>query len=171
MSRIETVVTYLEMRSAPARSPIAAPRDDLALVRAVRPTVRFYRWLYDGVGGPWLWTDRRKLDAAALAAVIQDDAVEVWVAWAGGVPIGYYELDRRTPRDVELAYFGLLPEWSGQKLGPWLLDEAIRRAWSYAPARFWVHTQTLDDPRALPLYEKLGFVRYKQEPLVVDVTL
>jgi GNAT superfamily N-acetyltransferase len=167
MSKIETIVTWLEMKAPPAHAPIV--RDDLQVSR-VRPTVRFYRFLYDGVGGPWLWIDRKRIDDAALAQIIEDDAVEVWVAWSGGVPVGYFELDRRAPPEIELAYFGLFPEWSGKKIGPWLLDRAIRTAWSYSPSRFWVHTQTLDDPRALPLYEKLGFVRYKQHPHTIEIT-
>lgn len=173
MSLVETVITYLEMRAPPAHPPVPAPREDLAVVRAVRPTVAYYRWLYERVGAPWLWVDRRRLDDAALARAIQDVAVEVHVLHVGGVPAGYVELDRRAPPDVELAYFGLMPEFLGQKLGPWLLDWAIREVWASrpAPARFWVHTQTLDDPRALPLYQRLGFTPYKEERVRLDIRL
>jgi GNAT superfamily N-acetyltransferase len=170
VKQVETVVTYLEMRAPPApeQAPVAPPREGLALVHAQAPTVAFYRRLYEAVGAPWLWTDRSKLDDAALAAIVRDPAVEVWVLWSRGVPAGYVELDRRAPPEIELAYFGLVPEFLGQRLGPYLLDQAIRRAWSYAPARFWVHTQTLDHPAALPLYQKLGFVAYKTETIWVD---
>jgi len=168
MKQIETVVTHLEMHAPPAHAAIAPPRDELAIVRAAPPTVRFYRFLYDGVGDPWLWTDRKKLDDGALAAIVCDPAVEVWVLWAAGAPAGYAELDRRAPPDIELAYFGLLPEFTGRRLGAYLLDQTIRRAWSYAPERFWVHTQTLDHPAALPLYQKLGFVPFKTETILVD---
>ena len=34
---------------------------------------------------------------------------------------------------------------------------------SHEIERLWVHTNTLDHPRALPLYQKLGFVPYAQE--------
>lgn len=159
------------MREPPAAPAVSAPRPDLALVRAGRPTVAFYRFLYDRVGAAWLWTDRRRLDDAQLAAIVHDDAVKVHVAWAGGVPAGYAELDRRAPPDVELAYFGLMPEFIGQRLGPWLLDRAIRLAWEPRPARLWVHTQTLDHPSALPLYCKAGFVPYREERISVDVSL
>jgi GNAT superfamily N-acetyltransferase len=171
MSRLTTTVTYLEMKALPSRPAIEAPQANLTLVRAHRPTTAFYRWLYERVGAPWLWTDRRRLDDAALRLILDDDRVEVWVCYVAGVPAGYFELDRRLPPDIELAYFGLLPEFIGQRLGPWLLDRSIATAWSYAPARFWVHTQTLDHPRALPLYRDLGFVAYKEEPLVMDVQL
>ena len=40
---------------------------------------------------------------------------------------------------------------------------AIDIAWTYEPARLWVHTNTLDHPKALPLYQRFGFKPYKQE--------
>jgi GNAT superfamily N-acetyltransferase len=171
MAILETTVTYLEMHAAPAHAPLEPPRPDLTIVHARQPTVAYYRWLYDTVGAPWLWTDRRKLDDAQLASIVQRADVEVWVLYAAGVPAGYVELDRRLPPEIELGYFGLMPEFIGQRLGPWLLDWAIRRAWSYAPSRFWVHTQTLDHPRALALYQQLGFRTYKEEKITVDVKL
>jgi GNAT superfamily N-acetyltransferase len=167
-NKVETVVTYLEMRAPPAERPSPAPRDDLAIVRAESPTVSFYRYLYDTIGADWLWTDRKKLDHAALEAVLADAAVEVWVLWAAGVPAGYVELDRRAANEIEIAYFGLIPEFIGQGLGTYLLDWAIHRSWSYSPSRLWVHTQTLDHPRALAVYQKLGFVPYKTETISVD---
>jgi GNAT superfamily N-acetyltransferase len=171
MAKLTTIVSFLEMRAPPQRPAIAPPRDDLSIVHARRPTTAFYRFLYDRVGSAWLWTDRRRLSDAELRAILDDEQVEVWVLQVGGVPAGYVELDRRVPLEIELAYFGLMPEFLGARLGPHLLDWAIRRAWSYSPTRFWVHTQTLDHPRALPLYQQLGFVKYKEEPLLVDVEL
>ena len=86
--KIESVVTSLEMFAPLAGPPIAPPRADLAIVQAVHPTVSFYRYLYDTVGAPWLWTDRRKLGDAELAAVVQHPAVQVFVLHLAGVPAG-----------------------------------------------------------------------------------
>lgn len=166
--KIESVVTHLEMTELPARPLLAPPRGDLAVVRAVRPTVSFYRYLYDTIGEAWLWGDRRKLDDAALAAVVQDPAVEVHVLHAAGVPAGFAELDRRVPGEIELAYFGVVPDFIGQKLGPYLLDWAIGAAWSHGPRRFWVHTCTLDHPSALPMYKRAGFRVFHREVEVAD---
>jgi len=169
VKKIETVVTYLEMRAPPADERLSpAPRDDLSIVRAESPTTSFYRYLYETIGADWLWTDRKKIDDQALKAILHDPAVEVWVLWAAGVPAGYVELDRRAPNEIEVAFFGLIPEFIGQGLGTYLLDWAIHQAWSYEPSRLWVHTQTLDHPRALSVYQKLGFTPYKTEAIQVD---
>lgn len=166
--KIESVITSLEMLAPPAALPLPPPRDGLAIVQAEHPTISFYRYLYDTVGEPWLWGDRRKLSDAALAAIVQHPAVEVFVLWVHGVPAGYAELDGRVEGEVELAYFGLLPEFIGRKLGPYLLDWAIRTAWARDPRRVWVHTCTLDHPGALAMYERAGFVPYQREQEVGD---
>jgi GNAT superfamily N-acetyltransferase len=161
-------ITYLQMAAKPAR-PAAHPPHNLhvALLRARQPTVAFYRFLYSNVGADWLWYERRAMDDDELAAIIQDDEVEVYVLYVEGVPAGYAELDRRTKPEIELAYFGLMPEFIGRGLGDYLLSTAIDIAWSYEPSRLWVNTNTLDHPRALPLYQRHGFVPYGQEQRIV----
>jgi GNAT superfamily N-acetyltransferase len=167
--KLTTVVTYLEMHAPPGEPPRAPPPGlRVEVIEAVRPTVPFYRWLYGAVGEPWLWTDRHKLDDAALVAILEDPAVQVHVLHVDGAPAGYAELDGRQPPDVELAYFGLLPDFIGRGLGRFLLDWAVQRAFSTAPRRLWVHTQTLDHPRALPVYQAAGFRAYRSETILVD---
>jgi GNAT superfamily N-acetyltransferase len=157
---IETLVTYLEMTAPPTRPARPAPRGDLEIRRAQRPTISFYRYLYAAVGEPWTWTVRRCLSDAELAAILNDQKVEVNVLWVAGVPAGYAELDRRAPQDIELTYFGLLPEFIGQGLGAYLLDWAIRHAWRMRPRRLWLHTCDLDHPGALGVYQRSGFRIY-----------
>ena len=167
--KLANTVTYLEMRSRPPQPTLHPPRGrHVALLRCQRPNVGFYRFLYNSVGGPWLWWERRALDDATLAEIVQDERVEIYVLYLDGQPAGYAELDRRRKLEIELAYFGLLPEFVGQRLGPYLLASAIDIAWSYEPTRLWVNTNTLDHPKALPLYQRMGFVPYAQERKVID---
>jgi GNAT superfamily N-acetyltransferase len=56
-----------------------------------------------------------------------------------------------------------MPEWTGRKLGPWLLGSAVFEAFSRGAAETTVNTCTLDHPAALPLYQKLGFKPVAQE--------
>ena len=157
-------VTYLEMTRRPSLPPTPPPHNiHVALLRARKPAVRFYRYLYDAIGAPWLWYERRAMDDETLSEIIHDEGVEIYVLYVEGAPAGYAELDRRKEPDIEVAYFGLMPEFIGRGLGAYLLTSAIDIAWSYEPARLWIHTNTLDHPRALPLYQRLGFQPYKQE--------
>lgn len=164
---LDVTITYLEMRERPARGPARLPRltEKLALMRAERPTVGFYRYLYNAVGGPWRWYERNQLSDEALAAIVQDEKVEVCVLYYGGAPAGYAELDLRHENEIELAYFGLIPDYIGLGLGKYLLDWAIDSAWERRPERLWVNTCTLDHPAALPVYQKAGFLPYDQEEI------
>lgn len=166
--KLEMIITYLEMAKPGALRPAPHRAEAIAIIRARRPTVSFYRYLYDTVGGPWMWFERRKTADRELARVIHDPLVEVYVMYLDGVPAGYAELDRRQPGEVELAYFGLMPEFIGRGLGRYLLEWAIARAFEDDAARFWVHTCNFDHPGALAVYQRGGFRAYRQERLVID---
>lgn len=166
--KIRSVITYLEMAEPPADPPPAAPKWDLTLRRIERPAVAFYRDLYDRVGKPWLWIDRRKLNDEELAAIITDPAVEVHVLYEGDRFVGYVELDRRSPPDIEIAYFGIVPEMIGRGVGAYLLRQAVDMAFGYGALRVWLHTCTLDHPKAAEFYQKAGFRAYKTEVEILD---
>jgi GNAT superfamily N-acetyltransferase len=157
---IETLVTFLEMTGPPRAPALPPPCAGLEVRRARSPAVSFYRYLYGTIGADWTWVMRQLLSDDELRQILEDPAVEVNVLWFEGVPAGLAELDRREKPDIELAYFGLMPDFIGQGLGRWLLDWAIRHAWRAAPRRLWVHTCDLDHPRALRVYEKSGFRVY-----------
>jgi GNAT superfamily N-acetyltransferase len=161
-SELEVVTTYLEMTEPPTRPTISCPPGQYAVLRLERPSVQFYRYLYNLIGERWMWTDRRKLSDAALDAEINAEGVEIYVLYAGGEPAGYVELDRRPKPDIHIAYFGLAPLFIGRGLGRYLLNWAIDLAWSHGPQRLLVNTWSLDHPRAFANYQKAGFRPYRQ---------
>jgi GNAT superfamily N-acetyltransferase len=97
-----------------------------------------------------------------VAEHLASGGVEIWLLTVAGTPAGYFEL-HRTAHEVEICYFGLLPEFIGQRLGPALLTVAVREAWASEPERVWLHTCSLDHPSAVRNYERVGFVPYRQE--------
>jgi GNAT superfamily N-acetyltransferase len=159
---MKVTITYLEMFAHPQRL-VQPPREGLAVVHAKKPTVAYYRFLYDAVGRDYDWTSRKKLSDTDLAALLDDLRLEVHVLMVDGVPAGFAELDRRIEGEIELVQFGLMPEFIGQGLGRYFLHWTIDKAWSYQPKRFWLHTCTKDHPAALPNYLKAGFALYKEE--------
>ncbi|MEX0924220.1 MAG: GNAT family acetyltransferase [Rhodovibrionaceae bacterium] len=167
--KLAYTITYLEMTAPPQLEPVHPPVDlRLALLHAERPSVAFYRYLYNAIGRDWLWWERRLLGDAELAAIVQDPRVEIYVLYAGGVPAGYFEIDRRQKDSVDLAYFGLLPDFVGRGLGSYFLTIAIETAWSSNPQRVTVNTNSLDHPRALPLYQRMGFEPVGQKRMKID---
>ena len=164
LGTVDTVVTCLEMLSRPTRpSPHPPSSVRTALIRAEPPTVSFYRYLYNTVGGDWTWVSRRLMSDDELRGHITDPKVEIYVLYVDGAPAGYGEIDRRAgDRDVELAYFGLMPDFIGRGVGRYLLDTIVDIAWTGPTSRLWVHTCDLDHPRAIGTYQKAGFVPFDQ---------
>lgn len=167
--RIPMVVTFLEMTSKPSALPPPVPRGKIAIIRAMNPPVHFYRYLYDTIGDPYYWVDRRKLSDLELAAIIHDQKEEVYVLYTDGNPAGLAELDLRESGIAQLAYFGLMPEAIGKRLGYYFLYQAIANAWVHPITKLLVNTCTLDHPRALPLYQRLGFVAYSREDRYIEL--
>jgi GNAT superfamily N-acetyltransferase len=159
---MQVKVYYLEMLARPQRA-VPAPSSGLAVIHAKNPTVPYYRFLYNTVGQDYHWLSRGRLADEELAEVVQHAQNEIHVLHVDGVPAGFAELDRRTANDIELVQFGLMPEFIGRGLGKYFLQWTIDRAWSYQPGRFWLHTCTLDHPRALPNYLEAGFTVFKEE--------
>jgi GNAT superfamily N-acetyltransferase len=168
IDEIETVITYLQMTAAPNSPSPNAPMGQMAVMRAEKPTLAFYRFLYNTVGGDHMWWERRVMPDNQLLAAVQADNVDVFVFYVGGVPAGYFELTTyENGKDIELAYFGLMPEFIGQGYGAYLLRVAIDEAWSRHPARIIVNTCNLDHPNALLNYQRAGFEVYAQKTRVI----
>ena len=160
-------ITHLEML-APLSQAVPRPAGQLAIIRAHEPPVHFYRYLYNTVGASHVWVDRRRLDDAALADIIHAPKIEIYVLHVGGCPAGYAELNFAKPAEADLAYFGLMPEFTGRGFGRFFLAETIHIAWARDIERLTVQTCTMDHPAALPLYQRLGFSPYAQSEDVLE---
>jgi GNAT superfamily N-acetyltransferase len=167
--KIDVTITYLRQDVRPA--PVSAPHPPgkIAILRAERPPVHFYRYLYDLIGGPWNWVSRKRIDDAQLAEIILADEVYIYVLYVGGVPAGLAEIDGRDRKQVEIRFFGLAPDFIGKGFSRYFLSNTIDLAWMLNPATVQLETCTLDHPAALPLYQKFGFTVFDQRQGVVEL--
>jgi GNAT superfamily N-acetyltransferase len=160
---VETLVTtYLEMRSPEQLRPKRAD----ARFQIREETERdwhFSRDLYFRVGERWQWIDKRPWTDAQWQEYAAAPELRTFAAYYDDALAGYYELRRDTEGGVEIAYFGLLPEFIGGGLGGALLTSAIEEAWKMSPRRVWVHTCNRDHPQALANYHSRGMLVYKIE--------
>lgn len=165
--KIASIVTYLEMTEPPADLAMPPPAG-MQLRKWPTPDLAWYRDLFRSIGEPWLWFSRAVMPDNLLAAIITDPRVEIHTLQKDGRDIGMIEINRLDPPSVELSYFGLTPDAIGQGAGRYLIKQAIRLAFDHQPSRFWLHTCTLDHPRALEFYRKTGFRPYKRQVEVAD---
>lgn len=165
--KIASVVTYLEMTGKPDLRSIE--HTDVSLLHMEKPDIHWYRDLFRRIGADWMWFSRLGLPDDEMSGILNDPGIEVYVLARQSAQQGLLELDFRDPQNVELAYFGLVPEAIGTGLGRLLMNEALERAWSRSETRrLFVHTCTLDAPMALDFYRKSGFVPYKRAIEIVD---
>ncbi len=159
----QAVRTYLEMIDPTALQPAAAPSADTVIEREERCAPAVWRLLYTEVGREYHWVDRLAWTDEAITRYLADPALELWVLRVQGEPAGYFELRRHDDGAVEIAYFGLLPAFTGQGLGKFMLTRAVDRAWALGANRVWLHTSSLDHSSALSNYLARGFSIWKQE--------
>jgi GNAT superfamily N-acetyltransferase len=167
--RIPMTVTFLEMKARPTALPPPQPRGQIALLKADKPPTHFYRYLYDTIGAEYCWVDRKKLTPAALAELLHDPLNLMFVLYTEGSPAGMAELDLRKSGMANISYFGLMPEAIGKRLGYFFLYHTCMNAWAQPIQRLTINTCTLDHPRALPLYQRLGFTPYSREERFVEL--
>jgi len=163
MGDIEVVRTYLQMGSAASLKGAASPDPRARVARMEGCPPSFFRYLYAEVGRDYHWVDRLVWSENQVREYLADPSVSMWLLTFANSPAGYFELKRHDDGSVEIAYFGLLPEFIGRRLGRYLLTEAASHAFGMGANRVWLHTCTLDDPAALPNYEARGFVPFKTE--------
>jgi GNAT superfamily N-acetyltransferase len=156
---IATIVTSLEMLERPKARALTPSK--LRLDRWREPSPDRYRALFRRVGAPWLWFSRLMMDDATLNAITHHPGVEIYaVTDPRGVEIGLLELDFREAGMAEISFLGVVPELTGRGEGRWLMGNALALAWRKDVERVWVHTCTLDHPKALGFYRAQGFVPY-----------
>jgi GNAT superfamily N-acetyltransferase len=163
MPRTTVLRTYLEMDDASALRVVPSPGAHARVERVVDCPPSFFRYLYSEVGRNYHWVDRLPWTDDDARARLASPAVSLHLLSVTGAPAGYFELERHADASVEIAYFGLLPEFLGRGLGKYLLSQAAEAAWALGPTRVWLHTCTLDNPAALPNYQARGFRAYKTE--------
>ena len=151
---------YLQMLSPEELRPKAL-LPETQLVRLEIPLPALNRFFYLEVGKLWQWTDRLNWSEEEWRNWAEREKIQTWMLYLSGTPAGYFELDDQDG-DVEIAYFGLLPQFLGKGLGGGFLTTAVEKAWEMGAARVWVHTCSLDHPNALKNYQARGFQIYRE---------
>ncbi len=149
---LRVTITSLELHQADWKQHGRAPAIPIDIEHVRRPTAAQYLRLYDRVGRPWLWYERRLYTHEELTALLRQPDHELHIARHDGALVGYFELG-----GGRIDFFGLTMDFIGRGIGPWLLDRAIERGFARGADRLRLSTNTADHPRALDTYRKAGF--------------
>ena len=160
---VDVTRTYLRMLRATALKPALINDPRLTFERLESCDVPMARDYYKWVGANWNWNDRNRWSDAEYQNYLDRPGLSLWLLKFAGEDAGYVEIDQHDDGTVEIALFGLLPRYIGRGFGKHLLSCAARACWAMKPHTVWLHTCTLDSPRALPNYVKRGFTPYREE--------
>lgn len=162
---IDYTITYLDMPGRPTSPPPARPANlNIALLAADEPPVHYFLYLYSQVGADHEWTDWLQRSRDEAQDFVSKANVSLYTMVLDGCPAGFFMLDASDPPICDLAYFGLMPQAVGRGLGHWLLRTAVDTGWDLPGVeRMTVNTNTLDHPRALGLYQRVGFCPVRRE--------
>ena len=126
------------------------------------------KFFYKNIGKKHRWVDRLVWMESHWINYVTDKKVKTYVLKHKDNLAGFFELIFHFEnKEVELAYFGILEEYQGKKLGSHLLCEAIKISFDNDINRLWVHTCTLDHKNALNNYLARGMKIFKTETIII----
>ena len=158
--------SYLEISSLDELLVKNKPFSDLYLEKVNPPDFQLNKFFYKEIGKKHSWTDRLVWDDKKWIDYLENSAVNTYILKHNKDFIGYFEqIFDKDKLDCEIAYFGILEEYIGKKLGGYLLSEAIKISFNIGSKRIWVHTCSLDHKNALQNYLSRGMKVFKSETL------
>lgn len=148
-------IYYLKMTEPPKES--SPEGDEYALIPMEKPiSAEGYLKYYNTIGKAFGWTDRLKISQDSLIHEINKTNAQLYTMFVNGKEVGYTEIV--VEKDyIELLYFGLFTKEIGKGYGKNLLNITLQKAWSLNPLWVQLNTCDLDHPKALYLYQKMGF--------------
>jgi len=158
---------YLEIKSLEDFNEVKKPSENY-FVNLIDPKdFQLNKFFYKEIGKNCQWIDRLVWNDHNWIDYVSNEKLFTYVLKDNEEIAGYFELifDENT-MVAEIAYFGILDEYLGKKLGGYLLSNAIKLSFSMGSLRLWVHTCSLDHKNALKNYLARGMSIFKSETLI-----
>ena len=159
---------YLEINSLEDLRESKSPLDLFSIKIANPSDFQLNKFFYKNIGKNHNWVDRLVWSDKQWIEYTSSKKVKTYFLKKDIDLAGFFELIvHQEENEVEIAYLGLLEEFHNQKLGSYLLSEAIKNSFSYNPKRVWVHTCSLDHKNAINNYISRGMKIFKKETISI----
>tara|TARA_B110001452_G_scaffold251832_1_gene241229 strand:+ start:393 stop:896 length:504 start_codon:yes stop_codon:yes gene_type:complete len=163
----EILRKYLEINSIKELKKVDGIPSNCSIELVDPKDFQLNKFFYKSVGKKCQWTDRLIWSNDKWANYVNNNKVSTYVLKVKNEMGGYFELVfHQDSNEVEIAYFGILEEYFGKKLGGYLLSEAIKISFAHGCLRVWVHTCSLDHKNALQNYLSRGMKIFKSEKII-----
>ena len=155
---------YLEINSIQELNAVENKSIDLSLNILEPKDFQLNKFFYKNIGKNHHWIDRLVWTDKQWTEYVFNKEVQTYVLKKKDDLAGYFELIfHKDKNEIEIAYLGLLEEYQNQKLGSFLLSEAIKKSFQENVDRVWLHTCSLDHKNALKNYLSRGMKIFKKE--------
>ena len=146
---------------------VKKPSEDYSVELVEPKDFQLNKFFYKNIGKNCHWIDRLVWTDINWIKYVSDEKLFTYILKEKNEIAGYFELIfNEDIKEAEIAYFGILEEYFGKKLGGYLLSEAIKNSFSMGALRLWVHTCSLDHKNALLNYQSRGMKIFKSETLI-----
>ena len=155
---------YLEIKSINELVEVKKPLESLHLEKVDSSDFQLNKFLYREIGKKHSWLDRLIWSDKNWTDYINSPGVFTYILKDNENLVGYFEQNIHIQKhECEIAYFGILEEYIGKKIGAYLLSEAIKESFKMGLKRIWVHTCSLDHKNALKNYKSRGMKIFRNE--------
>mgnify|MGYP001159437518 FL=1 len=156
---------YLEITSLNDLKEGKNPSIDYSLNLLDPDDFQLNKFFYKSIGKKHKWIDRLSWSEEKWINYVSSKNVNTYVLKYKNDLVGFFELIiHQENNEIEIAYFGILEEYQNNKLGSYLLSEAIKESLTKKNIeRVWLHTCSLDHKNALKNYLARGMKIFKTE--------
>ena len=159
---------YLEICSIQDLKEGKKPLEDYSLDLVDPINFQLNKFFYKSIGKKHKWVDRLIWNDYQWINYLSNKNVKTYVLKKNKDLVGFFELIFHfESKEVEIAYFGILEEYQNQKIGSYMLSEAIKISFNKNINRVWLHTCSLDHEYALKNYISRGMKIFKNEVVKV----
>jgi len=156
---------YLEIKSINDLNEAQVPsKNNYSLNLIELRDFQINKFFYKKIGKKCYWVDRLTWTDQNWIEYVSNKNLITYILKNKDNLVGYCEIVlNKEKQESEIAYFGILEEYFGKKLGGFFLSEAIKKSFLLNVKRVWVHTCSLDHKNALNNYLARGMKVFKSE--------
>ena len=148
---------YLEIKYQEDLKEVERPSEDYSVELVIPKDFQLNKFFYKNIGKNCQWIDRLVWTNLKWTEYVSNKKLSTYILKDKQEIAGYFELlFNQDTKEAEIAYFGILQEYFGKKLGGYLLSEAIKFSFALGSSRVWAHTCSLDHKNALGNYLSRG---------------
>ena len=163
----EILRNYLEIKSLEDFKELKIPPQNSSVELVDPKDFQLNKFFYKNIGKNYQWVDRLVWTDLDWINYVSNENLFTYILKDHDEIAGYFELLlTQKNKEAEIAYFGILDEYFGKRLGGYLLSEAIKQSFRMKSLRVWVHTCSLDHQNALGNYLSRGMKIFKSETLI-----